>query len=123
MSYWGSLWVNPVCDFMCFLKLDVCFFSQVREFFSYYVFKYVLCLLLSLFSFWDPYNVNASTLDVSKVSKIVLISFHSFFFCFASLISTTLSSSSLIHSSVSFSLLLIPSSVFCILVIVFLISV
>ena len=47
--------------------------------------------------------------------------FHSFF-CSASLISTTLTSSSLIHSSVSFHLLLIPSSVFFISTTVFCIS-
>ena len=36
------LWVNPEWDSLCFLDLDVCFLSQIREVFSYYVFKYVL---------------------------------------------------------------------------------
>ena len=54
---------------LCFLDLGDCLLSQVREVFSYYVFKYVLSLFLFLFSFWDPYNVNISALDVvSEVS-------------------------------------------------------
>ena len=28
---------------VCFLELDVCFFFQVREVFSYYAFTYVFC--------------------------------------------------------------------------------
>ena len=49
---------------LCFLKLGECFLSQVREFFSYYVFKYVLRTFLFLFSLRDPYNVSISALDV-----------------------------------------------------------
>ena len=57
---------------------------------------------------------------VPGVSEAVLISFYSFLFiCSASFISTTLSSSSLIHSSASVTLLLVPSSVFLISVITF----
>ena len=36
---------------------------------------------LSLFSFWDPYNVNVCAFNVVlEVSQAVFISFHSFFF-------------------------------------------
>ena len=35
---------------LCFLDLDNSFLSQVRDVFSYYLFKYFLCL----FSFWHP---------------------------------------------------------------------
>ena len=69
VSWCGPLWADPVWDSLCFLDLDVCFHSQVREVFIYYVSKYVLCPFLSLFSFWYPYNVNVSMLDdVSEVS-------------------------------------------------------
>ena len=38
---------------------------QVREVFSYYVFNYVLCPILTLFFFfWDSYSVNNSMLGV-----------------------------------------------------------
>ena len=47
-----------------FLVLVVYFLSQVRAVFSYYIIKYVLFPFLSLFSIWEPYNVNVSTLDV-----------------------------------------------------------
>ena len=36
--YWCfPLWVDPIWKSLCFLDLDVCFLSQVREAFSYYV--------------------------------------------------------------------------------------
>ena len=53
---------------LCFLDLDACFFSQIREVFSYYVFKYVLCPFLSLFAFWDPFYVSVTTLMFSQKS-------------------------------------------------------
>ena len=57
-----------LCGTLCFLELGDCFLSQIREVFSYYVFKYVLSPFLSLFS-WDPYNENISVIDgVSEVS-------------------------------------------------------
>ena len=79
---------------------------------------------LSLFSFWDPYNVNVGEFNVvPEVSEAIFISFHSFFFIlFFSVISTILSSRSLICSFVSVILLLIPSSIFFISVIVLFIS-
>ena len=98
-----------------FLDLDVCFFSQVSEVFSYSFFKYVSCPFLSLFSFWDSYNVNVSRLDIFLGSlkwSSFLFFFFFLFFCSVSVISTTLSSSLLICSSVSSNLLLIPSRYF-----------
>ena len=63
-----------------FPDLGDCFLSQVREVFSYYLFKYVISPFLSLLSFWDPYNVNISAPDVVlEVSHTVFISFYSFF--------------------------------------------
>ena len=54
--------------------------------------------------------MNITVLDVvPKVSRTVLISFHSFFFCSGAVISIILSFSSRIHSSISFNLPLIPS--------------
>lgn len=89
-----------------------CFLSQVREVLSYYVFKYVIIPFLSVFTFWDSFDVNNNTLDiVSEVSSTVPISFHFHSFLTASLISTILSYYSLIHFSVSFSLPLIHSCV------------
>ena len=75
----------------------------------------------SLFSFWDPYSVNASMFNVvPEVSSTVLISFFVLFSLSYSVavISTSLSLSSLFCSSTSFILLLIPSSVFFISTIV-----
>lgn len=75
----------------------------------------------SLFAFWDPSNMNASTLDVVlkslKLSSF-LKSLCSFFYS-AWMISITLSSSLLIHFSVSSNLHFIPFSVFFIWFILF----
>ena len=49
---------------LCFLDLLDYFLSRVREVFRYYLFKYFLRSFLSLFSFWDPYNVNVSVFNV-----------------------------------------------------------
>ena len=71
---------------MWLLFLDVCFLSQVRKMYSYYVFKDILCL----FFFWDFSNVNGTILDVvSEVSSMVLIDFFFLFFCSNWVISTT----------------------------------
>ena len=64
MSPCVPLQIHPVWESLSFLDLGDCFLSQVREVFSYYVFKYFLSPFLSLFSFWDPYNVNISVFDV-----------------------------------------------------------
>ena len=59
---------------MCLLGLDICFFLQIMEVFSYYVFKYIFCPFFSLFSFWDFYNTNAiMLLGVTEFSKSILI--------------------------------------------------
>ena len=82
---------------------------------NYNLFKYFLRHFLLLIFFWDSYNSNVGAFSVvQEISETVLISFHSFF-----IISTILSFSSLIHSSISCILLLIPSSVLSISVVVF----
>lgn len=72
-------------------------FPRLGKFCSYYVFKYVLSPFLSVFPFWDRYNVNISMYDVTpkslKLSSFLFILF--LFFSSAALISTALSSSSL----------------------------
>ena len=76
-------------------------FPRLGKFSSYYVFKYVLSPFLSVFSFWDLYNVNISMHDVApkslKLSSFLFILF--LFFSSAAVISTALSSSSLSPSS------------------------
>ena len=57
-------WVYPVWDSLHFLDLSDCFLSHVREVFSYYLFEYFLRPFLSLFSFWNPYNVNVGVFNV-----------------------------------------------------------
>ena len=96
------------------------FLFHVAEIFNYNLFKNFLMPFLFLFLFWDPYNSNIGAFDiVPEVSDTILSSFHSFYlFCSSEVISTILSSSSLIHSSASDILLLIPSRVFLISVIV-----
>lgn len=69
----------------------------------------------------EPYNVNISALDVVPRSLKLYFLFTLFFLCSASVISSTLPSISLIHSSVSFNLLLVSSSV-CFISVVFFIS-
>ena len=49
---------------LCFLDLGGYFLSHVREVFDYNLFKYLLKFFLSLFSFWDPYNVNVGVFNV-----------------------------------------------------------
>ena len=79
---------------------------------------------LSLFFFWHPIKWMLVRLTLSQNSlrlSSFLFSLLSLF-CFASVISTILSSASLIHSSASCILLLAASSAFFISVIVFCIS-
>ena len=76
VSCYESIWVYLVWDSMWLLFLDVCFLSQVRKVYSYYVFKYVLCLFICLFFFWDFSNAKGTMLDVvSEFSSMVLINF------------------------------------------------
>ena len=59
-----SPWVFTVWDSLRFLDLGGYFLSHVREVFDYNLFKYFLGSFLSLFSFWDPYNVNVVEFNV-----------------------------------------------------------
>ena len=97
-------------------------FPRLGKFSSYYVFKYALSPFLSVFSFWDLYNVNINMHDVAPKS-LKLSSFLFILFLFGS---------SDFHYSVfqftnpffqKLSLLSVPSGVLFISVIVFFISV
>ena len=99
-----SLGVSNALVSWGFINGLTCSFLRFREFFSCYVFKYVLSPLFS--SLWVPYIVNINILYVYQES-LKLSSFSYIFFCSLLVISSTLSSSIVIHSSVSFSLLLI----------------
>jgi len=83
-----------------------------RENFNYYLLKYFLMVFLFVFFFWDSYDSNVGAFNiVPEVSEIVLISFNSFFLfplCFIYFYHST----SLILSSASFILLLVPPRVF-----------
>ena len=106
LSDWTTITMCLGLAPLCWSCLE-CLLSQVREVFRYYVFKYVLPLSLSLL-LWGPYNANVSTTGiVPEITEPVLIYF---LFLFSG--SITLFLSSLTHCSVSFSLLLIPFSVF-----------
>ena len=111
MSWCVSPMVYPVWDSLCFLDLGDYFLSHAREVFHYNLFK--------IFS--DPFFFSSSSgtpiirmlvcLVLSlRLSSILFILFY--LFCSLADISTILSSSSLIRSSASVILLLIPSSVF-----------
>ena len=106
--------VYPSWNSLCFLPFGDCFLSQVKKVFSYYLFKYFLRFFLSLFSFVVPYNALLVHLICPRGFIDCLHFFSLFFslFCSVALISTILSSGSLIRSSVSVTLLLIPSSIF-----------
>jgi len=97
---------------MGFLDLGDYFLPHLREVFNYYLLKYFLMVFLFVFFFWDSYDSNVGAFYiVPEVSEIVLISFNSFFLS-VSFIPTILSSTSLILSSASVILLLVPSRVF-----------
>ena len=101
------------------LDLGGCFLSHVRKVFDYNL-KYFLISFLFLFLFWDPCNSNIGVFgivsEVSRLSSVLFILFT--LFCSSEIISNILSSSSLICSSASNILVLIPSRVFLIPVIV-----
>ena len=106
------------------LGLDY-FLFHVGEIFNYNLFKNFFIPFLFLFFFWDPYNLMLVHLILSqrslRLSSVLFILFT--LFCSSEVISTILSSSSLIHSSASDILLLIPSRVFLISAIVLFVSV
>ena len=101
----GTLGFLGLCDY---------FLTHFREVFSYYLLEYFLMAFLFVFFFWDSYDLNVGAFHiVPEVPEVVLISFDSFyFFLSASFISTILSSTSLILSSLSVILLMVPSRVF-----------
>ena len=82
--------VYPVWDCLCFLDLGGYFLSHVKEVFDYNLFKYFLGSFLSLFSFWDPYNVNVIALMLPqrslRLSSFLFILFS--LFCSAAVNST-----------------------------------
>ena len=101
-----------------FLDLGGYFLPHFRKVFNYYLLKYFLMAFLFVFFFWDSYDSNVGAFDiVPEVSEVVLFSFNSFFPLSASFISTILCSTSLILSSASVILLLVPYRVFLISVI------
>ena len=79
---------------------------------------------LSIFSFWHLYNVNVGVFKVVPVFSYPVLIFFILFslFCYASVIYTSLSSTSLIFLSASCILTLVPSSEFFTLIIEFCIS-
>ena len=123
MSWSVFPWVYPVWDSVP-IGFDN-FLFHIGEIFNYNRFKNFLIPFLFLLVFWDPYNSNVGTFDiVPEVSETIFNSFRFFtLFWSSEVISTILSSSSLIHSSASDFLLLIPSAVFLISVIVLFASV
>ena len=78
-------WVYPVWYSLCFLDLVDYFLSHVREVLSYYLFKYFLRSSLSLFSFWDPYSVNAGVFNVVPDGLLGCLHFFSSFFLYFAL--------------------------------------
>ena len=71
-----------------------------------------MAFLFVFFFFWDSYDSNVEAFNiVPEVSEVVLISLNSFFLS-ASFISTILPSISLILSSASVILLLVPTEYF-----------
>lgn len=57
------------------------FLPQFRGDFGHCLFKYIFCLFLYLFYFWDPCNTNAILSDVApQAPEAILNFFNSFFF-------------------------------------------
>ena len=116
MSCCVSPWIYPVWDSLCFLDLINYFLSHIREVFNYNLFKYFLRAYFFSSSSGTPIIRMLVHLMLSqrslRVSSIIFILFS--LFCSAVVISTILSYTSLIHSSASVILLLIPSREFLI---------
>ena len=119
VSWRVSPWVSPVWDSLCLLDLIDYFLFHVGEIFNCNLFKNFLIPFLFLF-FWDPIIQMLVCLILFqgslRLSSVLFILFT--LFCSSEVISTILSSSTLINSSASNILLLIPSRVFLISVIV-----
>ena len=83
MSWGVSPWVHPVWDSLGFLDLGGYFLPHFREVFNYYLLKYFLTPPFFGFFLWGSYDLNVEAFNiVPEVSKVVLISFNSFFFPF-----------------------------------------
>ena len=125
MSWHASPWIYPVWDSLCFLDLINHFLSHIRELFNYTLFKY----FLSPFLFSSP----SGTLIIQMLVCLMLsqrslrlASILLFYFLFIVLCSSYFHyfiSRSLIRSSASVILLLIPSREFLISFIVLFITV
>ena len=106
-----SFWVYPVWYSMGFLVLGGYFLPHFREVLDHYLLKYFFMLFPFAIFFWDTNDSNVGVFNVvPEFSEAVPISFYSFF-CSALFISTILPSSTLILSSSSVILLLVPSRV------------
>ena len=112
--------VYPVWDSLCLLDLIDYFLFYVGETFNYKLFKNFLIPFLFHSSSGNPIIHMLVHLILSqrslRLSSVLFILFT--LFCSSEVISTILSSSSLIHSSASDIVLLIPSRVFLISVII-----
>ena len=108
MSWHVSPWVYPVWDSLCLLDLIISF-SMLGKF-STIISSKILIPFIFLFFFWDPYIQKLVRLILSqrslRLSSVLFILFT--LFCSSEDISIILSSSSLIRSSASDILLLIP---------------
>ena len=117
MSWGVSPWVYPVWDSLGFSDLGDYFLPHFREVFNYYLLKYFLMVFFCVCSSsGTPIIQMLGRLILSwrplRLSSFLLIHFS--FFLSASFISTILSSTSLILSSASVILLLVPSRGFLI---------
>ena len=65
---------------LCFLDLVDYFLSHVREVFSYYLFKYFLRSFLSVFSYWESYNVNVCLMLSQRCLRLSSFLFILFFY-------------------------------------------
>ena len=73
--------VGPLWYSLHFLNLYDCFLFHVRGVFSCHLFN-IFSSPISLFPFWDPYNVNVAAFGgVTVVSQMVLICFPLICFC------------------------------------------
>ena len=116
MSWHVSPWVHPVWNSLYLLDLIDDFLFHVGEIFNYNFFK--------IFHIPFIFSSSSGTLILQMLVHVILyqmsmklssVPFILFtLFCSSAVISTILSSSSLIHSSASDILLLIPSRVFLI---------
>ena len=75
-----SPWVYPVWDSLGFLDLGDNFLPHFREVFNYYLLKDFLMIFLSVFFFWDAYDLNVRAFNiVPEDSEVVLVFLKKFF--------------------------------------------